>query len=537
MGNALSPDLENVEREIDSEYLKNPLTSMGFSDGVFYYLAFCEDMLLKALEHDKIDTAQGMSCFMDDHLNRMKTPLRWLWRSCPSSRYTPLRYSDDHYQAGWDLEKLGREYDVFEIAYTYARAGVVKLELKGDLIIAVSSHRDGLRIEAYDRLLSAAPQDIGPDFSVWRDKVESEVKVSGARFKYKITPAIVEHGLHALEPMLLRRSSLPHTWSLPNYTLGDFRKTISVLRVLAVMHYLSRAQAARMGCKGVGYDQSILIMEKTELSNRLRRYTGLADRVIKAIVCDLTYGGQGIRNPDPAIQPLIPLGTDHIAACPSIFISMNPERNFTVLLNRLPEEKEAYSRLSTEREHIFRQEIIQQLQGPSFRFWHGRIPGRSELPDIDLCIIDEDEHTCLVLELKAFIQPAEPREVLEKSQEIARGVTQITLLRDNIQNNPPILTDTIGIRATCRPFYAVATESFIGTPEVQSDSVPIVQAGHFVRRLLASGSLSALCSWLASKSYLPVEGTHFEMHEVCAQVGRWKVQWHGIKPLISEQYY
>jgi hypothetical protein len=277
-------------------------------------------------------------------------------------------------------------------------------------------------------------------------------------------------------------------------------------------------------------------MTKMELLNRVRRYTRLDGKIIGAVIHDLTYGERGIRNPDPALQPLIPLTPEHLVLSPALFLGINAERNFTVLVNRLPKEKEAYSGLSTQREGISRREVTRQLDKLGFRFWSGQIPGRIDLPDLDLAIVDDKERTCLILEMKAFVGPAEPREVLEKSQEIRRGVTQIRKLRDAFRLNEDTIRIPLKIEGDYEVYFAVASETFVGMAEVQDESVPVLRTSHLVRKTLADKSLSKVCRWIASRTYLPIEGQHYEVKDVLAQVGKWKVRWYGIKPLIQDQY-
>ena len=287
---------------------------------------------------------------------------------------------------------------------------------------------------------------------------------------------------------------------------------------------------------GLGYNDSVLVIDNSELLNRLRRYTALDVAIIEAVIRDLTYGECNIRNPDPALQPLIPLTPEYIAICPALFMGINAERNFFVLVNRLPDAKDAYSRLSTEREGLLRERMLAQLKDLPLRFWTGSIPGRNDLPDLDLVIVDELTRTVLVQELKAFVQPAEAREVLEKSQEIERGVGQIRKLREAFQANPEAIRRALKIGHDYKLHYAVASEAFVGTPSVQDCSIPVVHASHIVDRLKAGMSLPAVCHWLESREYLPAEGVHYEVIDVAGTVGKWKISWYGIRPLIGDDY-
>ena len=195
---SISAELEVVEREIDSEHLRNPLTRLQFSQAAWCYLACCEEKQLKALEFERIDNRQLVACFVDDLVNRMKIPLRWLWSSCPKGNGLRKRYDDDTYQASWDLDTLSEEYEPFERAYTYARAGVVNLKLCGDSVIATSPFRTDMRYEAYDRLHIGRTSTLTPDVQELFREVARGVRVVGDRFRYRLNPALVSRGVTAL---------------------------------------------------------------------------------------------------------------------------------------------------------------------------------------------------------------------------------------------------------------------------------------------------------------------------------------------------
>ncbi len=532
----ISAELEVVEKEIDSEHLRNPLTRLHFSQAAWCYLAWCEEKQLKALEFDGIDNRQQMACFVDDIVNRMKIPLRWLWTACPKGNGLRKRYDDDTYQASWDLDTLAEEYEAFERAYTYASAGVVNLELRGDTVVATSPFRTDTRYEAYDRLQIGRSPTVTPNLQELFEEVGRRVRVTGDRFRCRLNPALVSQGVTALSPAFRQRFAMPDAWRFTRSSLGEFRTVIVVLQVMAMIHYFARVTAARQGCVGLGYNDCVLVMEKSELLNRLRRYTSLDVAIIEAVTRDLTYGECGIRNPDPALQPLIRLTPEAIAICPALFMGINAERNFLVLANRLPNERGAYSRLSTEREGLLREWIIAQLKDLPLRFWAGKIPCRDDLPDLDLAIVNNLTRTVVVQELKAFLQPAEAREVLEKSQEIERGVGQIRKIRDAFEANPETLTRALNIGDDYKLCFVVASETFVGTPNVQDYRIPVVHASHIVDRLKAGISLPAVCRWLESREYLPTEGVHYEVRDVVGTVGRWKINWYGIKPLIEGDY-
>ena len=89
----------------------------------------------------------------------------------------------------------------------------------------------------------------------------------------------------------------------------------------------------------MGYLDCIYVPTCNELLRRVVRYSGVLDEKVLSILDDLTYGNRGIEHPDPALQPLIKLNSNQYAIMPSLWMSLSPERNLTVLLNKLDSEK------------------------------------------------------------------------------------------------------------------------------------------------------------------------------------------------------
>lgn len=76
------PRLRQVEREIDTAYLVNPLTRRPFAEAAWYFLAHCEDLLVK--EFVRGDQRKGespnLAMLTDTLVVHPKHALLWLHR-------------------------------------------------------------------------------------------------------------------------------------------------------------------------------------------------------------------------------------------------------------------------------------------------------------------------------------------------------------------------------------------------------------------------------------------------------------------------
>jgi hypothetical protein len=183
-----------------------------------------------------------------------------------------------------------------------------------------------------------------------------------------------------------------------------------------------------------------------------------------------------------------------------------------------------------------RERIKQNLKNMGLYFFNGRFPIAENLPDIDLAIISKNEKLALILELKWFIEPSEPREVLEKSEEISRGISQSKILARTYSQNPGLFFSLLGIDKSYELYFAVVSQNSVGDEHCQDTEIPVIREGHFVEKLKEVKSLKEIFMWLSKREYLPILNKHYAIKEFICSVGKWNLIWYGISPLI-ENYY
>jgi hypothetical protein len=211
------------------------------------------------------------------------------------------------------------------------------------------------------------------------------------------------------------------------------------------------------------------------------------------------------------------------------------ERNLSVLLNRLPEERSAYSALSQAKEAALRQRLVDELSILGFRFWHGNVSEWGTASDIDFAIVSDEERKCLILELKSFIAPAEPREILERSAEIQKGAKQVRDRMGMAGNLPHSLRAILDVDERYGFTWAVASETSIGAAFAQTPEVPVINTQHLIARLRGNRGLDACCHWLVDRAYLPIEGVDYETLPAEDTIGDWTLEWYALRG-ITEDY-
>ena len=526
----LTRKLREIEKEIDYHYKSNPLVNLPFATAAWSFLVFAEDWMLK--QTLRLLTPQEYEVMADDLINGLKDSMYWLYSDCEPGSQVPFAYNADIYKASWDLFKLAGEYRWFVFAYTYFSRRRFEWDLKETTIQPTEDFFIGIEYNAYNRLVkSHQSEEASSSVNLGNlpiDTIERFLKIDGGRFYYKLNPRMISDTIAVRKPVVDRMFSLPSEWQFTRYTLGDFRKVYEAISAMACIHQIAREIAASQGCVRMGAVDSIYVCSTNNLLRQVVRYSGVSDSKVQSIFDDLSYGNGDISQPDPALQPLIKFNPETYAIMPYLWLLSSAERNLTVLLNKLPSEREIYSRLINEKEIFMRKQFINCLCDKGFRFICGSVP---DLPDIDLAIIMESEKTCLLLELKWFIGPDEAREVIEKSEEIEKGISQMLKLKQAFANNHELLLEKLNIDSSYSLEGAVVSENWIGNAEVQSPEIPVIQAAHLIEKLKMVESLESVMEWLKTRKYLPKEEEDFKVHITTHTIGDWSLKWYKIQPL------
>ena len=82
----LPAELRTAEREIDSQYLANPLVRLHFAEAGWYFLAFCDEFIIRDMIRQDAQTVHENAAITDNLVVHSKWPLRWLWQTCPPKR-------------------------------------------------------------------------------------------------------------------------------------------------------------------------------------------------------------------------------------------------------------------------------------------------------------------------------------------------------------------------------------------------------------------------------------------------------------------
>ena len=402
---SMKDQLRAAEHQIDNAHKENLLTSLPRPQALWCFLTECEERYMRE-QHPDFLYESGLT---DELMNLAKWPMRWLWQFCEPVGGISRSYHPGNYTAARALADLGAKYISYETAFTYWSKGLLELHLEDRLIRSTGYVRDNTRWDVYDRLIgnNEKPHSIADEecMSGVSQIVRPHVRASGEKFKYDLNPKLFRAIAALTAPAVNRRFSLPPEWELTNFTIGDYATVLKCLWTFSVIHFAAfattRSTANSEGRPHGGYQNAIPVIKRSDLISRIAGYTALERHKVQNILQDLTFGQRDMFYPDIALQPLIPLGSKLCGWSPTLVINSALERNLLVLMNRLPNGKNAYSRISDNREELLRTQIKNDLAGLGLKFWHGKVPNWGKASDVDLVIIDElhELHSYLVYEL------------------------------------------------------------------------------------------------------------------------------------------
>ena len=381
----ISLELRAVEQKFDNAYRSNPLVGAERTTATWTLLSVFEDMIALPLLGPNSANVQTSSHRENLLINGLKHALRWV-RECPTDGRLQSRYNDDRYGNASDLLMLGSRYDTIVTIFTYANRGYCRLTLEGDCVVpAPLIDVEDARYYAYNRFLQADSEPWSPpstDLLRLLGEIAESVIVLDHGFRVSITPRLIARVIQEQRTAIDRRFQLPGDWRTTRYSFADFQRVYSAFSAIAAVHLNARLIAVQHGAESLGFDDAVIIYSVNELHSRIRRYTRLGGDTISAVVEDLTYGSRGVSSPDPALQPLVPVGNDTLLISPSLILCSSPERNHCVLLNSIPDERKVYAALVDRKEAITRKRIVAAATGKGYRSYKrngSRTPDRSRL--------------------------------------------------------------------------------------------------------------------------------------------------------------
>lgn len=309
----------------------------------------------------------------------------------------------------------------------------------------------------------------------------------------------------------------PGDWSFPWASVVEVRSILRALSSYCTHHVfaLGRYHAyidASFDDFRAKVERQVIVVEQTQLAKDLSELSGVSLSKVTAFLQVLVYG-YGVTSPDPVLQPLIPAGNGYLLLAPIQIAYANFERNVLSLHARIDPTTFDRSSQAFEREMTG---TIRQFVSPRYMtFVTNVMIGGTE---VDLVIADESSRTILVCELKRTIEPADVREIVRRrKKELPRKLEQLGIKvkavndrRIDVLSRCGISTNSVGNSPPWEICGVVVVDGYYGRPYPVDNAAKIVPQVVFEIGLAQCRDLHVLYRWLASESWLPMRGEHYE---------------------------
>lgn len=543
--------LKKIEFLIDKRYQETRLPHPNLYLAVWHFLTATEDALRQNICRNDISTG-SIEYFVDRTKYSLKHGLERIFiESKDAAVYAfPRRVNEFCYGRGLDLLRAGIEYSMGSQICHSAHNGSVELrESEGFVILSIDEKHNSMGYAALE-MMGHQPEDNishmqiifwllqkNKDLPFIVDQIADSVSVKGKLISYEYDSYL------AAELSLIFSQSpplIPRDWE---FSWGGRDETTLLLNSLSMRcayHFIAiHFGAIAKGLSGGGFDDLVMTLSIEMLCHDIEKLSSLPSSKIQLFVHELIYGN-GVKSPDPALQPFIRLGKDFIAVPPLHILSCYMERNLLTLQARAQRAK--FDAMSS----AFERDMIASTMQKILPHWTYIKPNftwkfRGEKEEFDLIIADPESFTLLVCEMRWNIQPGDPREVEQRKKNCFQKVSQlhrkIEWLRPNLNF---AISQIFGINSSMESTWSilglVVVDGFGGVMSKNED-IPIIPVRIFERVMARMSSLDVLGIWSKSLEWLPQRDIFFKIRDGELELEGVRIKCEGMEPIQERSDY
>jgi len=541
--------LMEVEAAIDAEYQKLPLPHPDKYLATWYLLTVSEDYTRNLLVGMSRVGEKRIAYEIDRLKYSLKFGLERIYREIPADRAVtvPQRVVPMLYTRAAELLHGGKEFADGHQLCSAAHSGTVTIVATGTIVEVVVDEKAHDKGYAALELMGhgGAPIiDHATLLYAWVREYRSPKVVEWiASFTTSKQRLLRYHYDQELAIALAREMSqadplIPEHW---HFRWGGRATTTVLLNALCVrcLYHLVAIHfgALKLGLRGGGESNILLVLTSEQLALDIESMSSIPLTEVQSFISFLTYGSD-TKTPDPALQPLIPLGPLQLGVPCLHFLSSNRERNLLSLQARV--DKRSFDESS----RLFEQQMVADLARQVPKTWSVRCnskPAGHTGEELDLLIGDARSRTLLICELRWMLQPGDPREVKQRRNVCYEKVNQlerkVQWARTNLQKllsrafDQPV-DDTNDWRVE----GIVVIENF-GGARSQRRELPVMTTPMFEVGIKRFAELAEFAAWSQSLEWLPQEGVHFEISDNEYELAGMKLVVPGMVQLQSATEY
>ena len=544
---------EAVERDLDANYHRIAIPHPNKIFATWYLLTVLEDFLRNLFVLTDDDHGPIIEFQMDCQKYSIRFALDRLRIECKdrSNAATPSRVVPKLYVKAAELLQAGVDFKAAHQLCSAAHAGSVKFTECGNSIdIAFDEAQHDKRYAALE-LLGHMPLDVidhSANLYAWARKDEfrpriveaiaHSARISNKQVFYEYEPPLA---FALAQEMMQPPSLVPEGWRFP---WGGRHETILLINALCIRcmyHWIAVHFGAKYyGLRGGGETSLLHVTSTPRLVTEIGEMCSLDEATIRSFAQYLTYG-YSMKNPDPALQPIIALGNGQVAVPCLMLLSSNYDRNLLGLQARI--DSSTFNSMSKLFELGMVSELLTTIS-PRWPLTKGNVTIRADggFEEVDLLIADPASHTILVCELRWMLQPGDPREVQHRKKACWEKVAQLSRKVQWLRTRKRHALDLLGIPTSGVEEWQiegiVVIKTFGGALS-RSAEYPIMTERVFSQGIQHASSLRHLVDWSQSLCWLPQENIHFRIvpQDVHLSALEKELSTHGIEKLCSSRHY
>lgn len=552
---AADAEVRQYESLLDSHVRAQPMPSGNRASSIWHVLTVAEDSIRNAwreisASEDLISALKFIVFLMNSYKYGLRYSLQAIHEQQTADRFCAKpRLSEQSYRMAGDLLQVFTDYETAVRAFTsyYNGTAICSLDPKSsELVFEIP--RKALAANALDVLLPMSGDepsallfllmwlaDLAERPSVVAE-IASRVSAGKLRIDYSYNTYFARELMEQL-PAFPR--IIPDEWEFPWATASQARVLLEALATRAIYHLLAVDIGSDLligrgtPAQGRGVGNICLLTTRRKLASELSGLSGLPISQVTQFVEYLTYGVM-TQTPDPALQPLIPIGEDCLALPAFQVVSSNSERNILSLHARI--DKHCFDSHS----HLFEKQMMCEISAVvSRRFSNYRvssyIPGSRQAGEVDLIVADPSSHTMLIGELRWTLPPGDAREVHNRKKVMREKVLQLRRKLGAAREHVQELFELVGVdhgntsQDDWRIVGLVVVDGYYGQLAEETDDIVIVPQKILTIGIDQCESLWSIYVWLRSMRWIPQEGHHYARSTSQFIFGDRAVRWEGLQ--------
>ena len=550
-------EAQKHEAEFDSLVETMPLPSQEHAQSKYYLLAMSE-VLARAIPRSafassviqNIEGAHAESIKLFDDLKyALKYGLAMIYKRQPFNSISQgkLEFSRRRVERTTSLLRTLTDYDDVVRAFTYFHSGRANLNLEttsGRLVVEPSN--EDIVDSVVDVLMANTNPEgakfielilwmVDPFFTPEISKLAKQFhRKDSSESKNTFNVLLAKEIKRNLQP---RRINFLSDWNFKWGTPSQISQFLECLQLRVFYHLIQNdAKFQDYRNKGASDWNLCMLIERRTLADELRELSDLPEEMIHDLINVLTYGN-GVKTPDPALQPLIPASPNTLFLPSMLILTSNHSRNFLSLQARV--DPKSFDRSS----HVFEKKMVTELepnvkQKYPFHRFNSHIPEARDAGEVDLILADPQSKTILICEMRWIHQAGDAREVENKHREVEAKIPQVQRKMESAKRQRKELLQSLGIticddtdhheiETDWQVFGCVILEGHYKRRE--RERIAIVPKQVFLIGLNSIEGLHKFCLWMLSESWMPQRGIHFLIHEKVVRIRTKQISFPGIE--------